>query len=76
MILIIGVIYFTDAYACMQGESLRQQTLHRLHQILTTRQMARSLLAVSDYFHRLRTLSSLWVTRPRVSQEQQQQGNT
>ncbi|KAL6656250.1 hypothetical protein ACP70R_007076 [Stipagrostis hirtigluma subsp. patula] len=56
-----------------QAESLRQQTLHRLHQILTTRQMARSLLAVSDYFHRLRTLSSLWVTRPRAPQEQQQQ---
>lgn len=55
-----------------QAENLRQQTLHRLHQILTTRQMARSLLAVSDYFHRLRTLSSLWVTRPRAPQEQQQ----
>ncbi|TKW33818.1 hypothetical protein SEVIR_2G264600v4 [Setaria viridis] len=55
-----------------QAENLRQQTLHRLHQILTTRQMARSLLAVSDYFHRLRTLSSLWVTRPRATQEQQQ----
>ncbi|XP_052166664.1 transcription factor TGA2-like isoform X2 [Oryza glaberrima] len=48
-----------------QAENLRQQTLHRLQQVLTTRQMARSLLAVSDYFHRLRTLSSLWVTRPR-----------
>ncbi|KAG0544242.1 hypothetical protein BDA96_02G258700 [Sorghum bicolor] len=55
-----------------QAENLRQQTLHRLHQILTTRQMARSLLAMSDYFHRLRTLSSLWVTRPRAPQEQQQ----
>ncbi|XP_062194789.1 transcription factor TGA2-like isoform X2 [Phragmites australis] len=52
-----------------QAENLRQQTLHRLHQVLTTRQMARSLLAVSDYFHRLRTLSSLWVTRPRAPQE-------
>ena len=60
----------------MQAESLRQQTLHRLHQILTTRQMARSLLAVSDYFHRLRTLSSLWVTRPRAPQEQPQQGHS
>ncbi|KAG2635832.1 hypothetical protein PVAP13_2NG375200 [Panicum virgatum] len=59
-----------------QAESLRQQTLHRLHQILTTRQMARSLLAVSDYFHRLRTLSSLWVTRPRAPQEQPQQGHS
>ncbi|ONM22555.1 bZIP transcription factor family protein [Zea mays] len=54
-----------------QAENLRQQTLHRLHQILTARQMARSLLAMSDYFHRLRTLSSLWVTRPRAPQEQQ-----
>ncbi|XP_062199990.1 transcription factor TGA2-like [Phragmites australis] len=54
-----------------QAENLRQQTLHRLHQILTTRQMGRSLLAMSDYFHRLRTLSSLWVTRPRAPQEQQ-----
>jgi transcription factor TGA len=51
-----------------QAENLRQQTLHRLHQILTARQMARSLLAVSDYFHRLRTLR---VTRPRAPQEQQ-----
>ena len=61
-----------DASCMTQAENLRQQTLHRLHQILTTRQMARSLLAVSDYFHRLRTLSSLWVTRPRAPQEQQQ----
>ncbi|CAL5087677.1 unnamed protein product [Urochloa decumbens] len=58
-----------------QAENLRHQTLHRLHQILTTRQMARSLLAVSDYFHRLRTLSSLWVTRPRAPQDQQQGHN-
>ncbi|KAL5201333.1 hypothetical protein ABZP36_035687 [Zizania latifolia] len=57
-----------------QAENLRQQTLHRLHQILTTRQMARSLLAVSDYFHRLRTLSSLWVTRPRAAPQDQQPG--
>uniref|UniRef100_A0A0D9XF37 DOG1 domain-containing protein n=1 Tax=Leersia perrieri TaxID=77586 RepID=A0A0D9XF37_9ORYZ len=48
-----------------QAENLRQQTLHRLQQVLTPRQMARSLLAFSDYFHRLRTLSSLWLTRPR-----------
>jgi transcription factor TGA len=38
--------------------------------------MARSLLAVSDYFHRLRTLSSLWITRTRAPQDQQQQGHT
>ncbi|CAM0951998.1 unnamed protein product [Alopecurus aequalis] len=49
-----------------QAENLRQQTLHRLHQVLTTRQMARSLLAMADYFHRLRALSSLWVSRART----------
>ncbi|XP_042471001.1 bZIP transcription factor TGA10-like isoform X2 [Zingiber officinale] len=48
-----------------QADNLRQQTLHRLYQILTTRQMARCLLAIAEYFHRLRALSSLWVARPR-----------
>ncbi|XP_042381531.1 bZIP transcription factor TGA10-like isoform X1 [Zingiber officinale] len=48
-----------------QADHLRQQTLHRLYQFLTTRQMARCLLAVAEYFHRLRALSSLWVARPR-----------
>ncbi|XP_008800656.1 bZIP transcription factor TGA10-like [Phoenix dactylifera] len=48
-----------------QADNLRQQTLHRLHQILTTRQMARCLLAIAEYFHRLRALSSLWLARPR-----------
>ncbi|KAJ4970446.1 hypothetical protein NE237_003545 [Protea cynaroides] len=48
-----------------QGDNLRQQTLHRLHQILTTRQAARCYLAIAEYFHRLRALSSLWLSRPR-----------
>ncbi|KAF8395881.1 hypothetical protein HHK36_019836 [Tetracentron sinense] len=48
-----------------QADNLRQQTLHRLHQILTTRQAARCFLAIAEYFHRLRALSSLWLTRPR-----------
>ncbi|KAJ8472116.1 hypothetical protein OPV22_026459 [Ensete ventricosum] len=48
-----------------QADNLRQQTLHRLYQILTTRQMARCLLAIAEYFHRLRALSSLWLARPR-----------
>ncbi|XP_026662128.2 bZIP transcription factor TGA10 [Phoenix dactylifera] len=48
-----------------QADNLRQQTFHRLHQILTTRQMARCLLAIAEYFHRLRALSSLWLSRPR-----------
>nr|XP_017257103.1 PREDICTED: transcription factor TGA2-like isoform X3 [Daucus carota subsp. sativus] len=48
-----------------QADSLRHQTFHRLHQLLTTRQSAKSVLAIAEYFHRLRTLSSLWVARPR-----------
>ncbi|KAI4348749.1 hypothetical protein L6164_009432 [Bauhinia variegata] len=48
-----------------QADNLRQQTIHRLHQILTTRQAARCLLAIAEYFHRLRALSSLWLARPR-----------
>lgn len=48
-----------------QADNLRHQTLHRLHQILTTRQAARCLLAIAEYFHRLRALSSLWLARPR-----------
>ncbi|KAJ8756334.1 hypothetical protein K2173_025146 [Erythroxylum novogranatense] len=48
-----------------QADNLRHQTIHRLHQILTTRQAARCLLAIAEYFHRLRSLSSLWLARPR-----------
>ncbi|KAG6429005.1 hypothetical protein SASPL_107044 [Salvia splendens] len=44
-----------------QADNLRHQTLHRLHQTLTTRQAARCFLAIAEYFHRLRALSSLWV---------------
>ncbi|KAL5791658.1 hypothetical protein ACOSP7_000252 [Xanthoceras sorbifolium] len=48
-----------------QADNLRHQTIHRLHQILTTRQAARCLLAIAEYFDRLRALSSLWLARPR-----------
>ncbi|KAJ1702518.1 hypothetical protein LUZ63_002297 [Rhynchospora breviuscula] len=48
-----------------QADHLRLETLHRLHQILTAHQMARCLLAIAEYFHRLRSLSTLWLTRPR-----------
>lgn len=48
-----------------QADNLRHQTIHRLQQVLTTRQAARCLLAMAEYFHRLRALSSLWMARPR-----------
>ncbi|KVH94715.1 hypothetical protein Ccrd_003218 [Cynara cardunculus var. scolymus] len=49
----------------LQADNLRRQTIHHVLQLLTTRQAARSLLAVAEHFHRLRSLSSLWVARPR-----------
>ncbi|GAB2235694.1 hypothetical protein Droror1_Dr00026129 [Drosera rotundifolia] len=48
-----------------QADNLRKQTLQQMHRILTTRQSARALLAIHDYFSRLRALSSLWLARPR-----------
>ncbi|XP_058005165.1 transcription factor TGA6 [Hevea brasiliensis] len=48
-----------------QADNLRQQTLQQMHRILTTRQSGRALLAIHDYFSRLRALSSLWLARPR-----------
>jgi transcription factor TGA len=50
-----------------QADHLRLETLQNMHKILTTRQAARGLLALGDYFQRLRALSSLWATRPRES---------
>ncbi|BAS91227.1 transcription factor TGAL6 [Oryza sativa Japonica Group] len=50
-----------------QADHLRQQTLQEMHRILTTRQAARGLLALGDYFQRFRALSSLWAARPRDS---------
>ncbi|XP_012492248.1 transcription factor TGA1 isoform X1 [Gossypium raimondii] len=47
-----------------QADHLRQETLQQMSRILTTRQAARGLLALGEYFHRLRALSTLWVTRP------------
>ncbi|KAL9679608.1 hypothetical protein QQ045_017474 [Rhodiola kirilowii] len=47
-----------------QADNMRHQTIHRLHQVLMTRQSARGLLLVAEYFHRLRALSSLWLARP------------
>ncbi|KAJ4840171.1 guanine nucleotide-binding protein, alpha-1 subunit tga1 [Turnera subulata] len=48
-----------------QADHLRQETLQQMSRILTTRQAARGLLALGEYFQRLRALSSLWVTSPR-----------
>ncbi|GJN29067.1 hypothetical protein PR202_gb17259 [Eleusine coracana subsp. coracana] len=48
-----------------QADLLRQQTLEQMRRILSTRQSARALLVISDYFSRLRALSSLWLARPR-----------
>jgi transcription factor TGA len=47
-----------------QADSLRQQMLQQMAKVLNTRQTAQGLLAMGDYFSRLRALSSLWSARP------------
>ncbi|OEL25044.1 Transcription factor HBP-1b(c38), partial [Dichanthelium oligosanthes] len=51
----------------MQADNLRQQTLHHMRRLLTTRQAARCFLSVGEYHRRLRALSSVWASRPRES---------
>ncbi|XP_060177315.1 bZIP transcription factor TGA10-like isoform X1 [Lycium barbarum] len=64
MALAINKLSTVEAFL-RQAENLRHQMIHRLHQILTTHQAARCFLAIGEYFHRLRALSSLWLARPR-----------
>ncbi|KAL4381113.1 hypothetical protein AHAS_Ahas04G0101000 [Arachis hypogaea] len=47
-----------------QADHLRQQTLLHMSRILTTGQAARGLMIMGEYLQRLRTLSSLWSSRP------------
>ncbi|EPS65159.1 hypothetical protein M569_09619, partial [Genlisea aurea] len=48
-----------------QADHLRQETLQQVTRILSPRQAATCFLAMSDYFRRLQTLSSVWSTRQR-----------
>ncbi|KAK8542339.1 hypothetical protein V6N13_137086 [Hibiscus sabdariffa] len=64
MAVAMGKLGTLEGFIC-QADNLRQQTLQQMHRILTTRQSARALLAIHDYFSRLRALSSLWLARPR-----------
>ncbi|KAK7318553.1 hypothetical protein RJT34_03256 [Clitoria ternatea] len=47
-----------------QADHLRQETLRQMCRILTIRQTGRFLLALGEYFQRLRALSKLWANRP------------
>ena len=60
----ISLLILIFCFGYSQADNLRQQTLEQMHRILTTRQSARALLAIHDYFSRLRALSSLWLARP------------
>lgn len=64
MAMAMGKLGTLEAFMC-QADKIRQQTLQQMHRVLTTRQAARGLLAMGDYFARLRALSSLWSARPR-----------
>ncbi|KAL4388653.1 hypothetical protein GQ457_09G011240 [Hibiscus cannabinus] len=48
-----------------QADHIRQETLQQMSRILTIRQNARGLLALGEYFERLRALSTLWGSCPR-----------
>ncbi|KAK4782984.1 hypothetical protein SAY86_007358 [Trapa natans] len=48
-----------------QADHIRKETLNQIPRILTIRQTARGLLALGEYFQRLRALSTIWSTRPR-----------
>ncbi|KAK7358929.1 hypothetical protein VNO77_00870 [Canavalia gladiata] len=48
-----------------QADHLRQETLRQMCRILTIRQTGRFLLALGEYFQRLKALSKLWANRPR-----------
>lgn len=70
MVVVVAILYvciwwMMEEIVWSQADNLRQQTLQQMHRILTTRQSARALLAINDYFSRLRALSSLWLARPR-----------
>lgn len=47
-----------------QADHLRRETLQQISRILNIHQTARGLLALGEYFQRLRALSSLWASRP------------
>lgn len=53
----------SNAFCSPQADHLRQQTLIHMSRILSTHQAARGLLALGEYFHRLRTLCSRWASR-------------
>nr|XP_043637140.1 transcription factor TGA4-like isoform X2 [Erigeron canadensis] len=48
-----------------QADHLRQQVLQQMSRILNAQQAARGLLALGEYFQRLRSLNSLWAARSR-----------
>ncbi|GJS93659.1 transcription factor TGA1-like protein [Tanacetum coccineum] len=47
-----------------QADHLRHRTLQQMSRILTMPQVAKGLLALGEYFQRLRVLNSLWSARP------------
>jgi transcription factor TGA len=48
-----------------QADHLREQTLRQMYLNLSTRQATLGLLALGEYLQRLRSLTPLWLARPR-----------
>ncbi|XP_020085611.1 transcription factor LG2-like isoform X2 [Ananas comosus] len=66
MLIALGKLANLEGFV-RQADNLRQQTLHQLRRLLTTRQAARCFLVIGEYFNHLRALSALWASRPRES---------
>jgi predicted LPLAT superfamily acyltransferase len=64
-VIVFFLMYVIMGFFMGKADNLRQQTLQQMHRVLTVHQAARGLLAMGDYFSRLRALSSLWIARPR-----------
>ncbi|XP_044504867.1 transcription factor TGA9-like isoform X2 [Mangifera indica] len=75
MVVAVGKMANLEGFV-RQADNLRQQTLHRLRQILTVRQAARCFLVIGEYYGRLRALSSLWTSRPRETAICDQENNS
>ena len=50
----------------IQLEKLREDTFKNFHGILKTRQFALAMIAIYDYFSKIKVLSNLWSARPKV----------
>ncbi|KAJ0974661.1 hypothetical protein J5N97_016626 [Dioscorea zingiberensis] len=65
MAMAVGKLQTIEKFVC-EADKLRQQSIHKVRRILTTRQAASALIVTYGYQSYLRTLSSFWVAQHRI----------